>query len=300
MLSRLRNAIALCVAPVLMAGLFFSPAVAEEDPIWPGLPKIPDNGNNGALWLGLSVSGAQEIGPAKQWFQIPKTLIAAQSLVEQVGSVYRQRNEAFVVSPEGAAHPYGDFAPIRVRSVAFGVIPVAFTVHLSQPRDAEDLPLPMSSETEMDELVQYTIFKFNDSTITGELEARVSDMSVDGVPIELGEKCRTAENIKVVLEGRGYTSEMPPNPLHPEPELNTWHTSEFYTSTNGGKLVGNSEMPEFVGCGAGGEDLSALITSMSSGPTNKTLQRQSGIMSCWGWYLFYPCDDHEVPLPERP
>lgn len=299
MLSRFRNAFALCVAPILMAGMFVSPAVAAEDPIWPGLPEIPENAAGGALWLGLSVSGVQEIGPAKQWFQIPKTIIAAQSLVEQVGPVFTQKNQVFVVSPEGAEHPYGEFAPIRVRSVAFGAIPVTFTVHLSQPRDEENLPLPLSSATKADELVYSTIFKFYDSTITGELEARVSDMSVDGVPIKLGEKCRTAENIKVVLTGQGYTSEVPPNPLHPEPELNTWHTSDYYTATNGGKLVGNSTMPEFVGCGAGGEDLSALITTMSSGPENRTIQRQSGVMSCWGWYLFYPCDDHEVPLPER-
>src|SRR3546814_10618425 len=86
---------------------------------------------------------------------------------------------------------------------------------------------------------------------------------------------------------------MPPNPIHPEPELNTWHTSEFDTSINGGKMVGNTSMPEFVGCGAGAEDLSALISGMSSSPENKTIQRQSGTMSCWGWYLFYPCDDHE-------
>src|SRR3546814_13189323 len=93
---------------------------------------------------------------------------------------------------------------------------------------------------------------------------------------------------------------MPTNPIHPEPELNTWHTSEFYTSINGGKMVGNASMPDFVGCGAGAEDLSALISGMSSSPENKTIQRQSGTMSCWGWYLFYPCDDHEVPLPTRP
>src|SRR3546814_21023899 len=85
-------------------------------------------------------------------------------------------------------------------------------------------------------------------------------MTVDGVPIPLGENCRTAENIEVVLDGRGYTSEMPPNPIHPEPELNTWHTSEFYTSINGGKMVGNTSMQEFGGCGAGAEDLSALIS----------------------------------------
>ncbi|HEY9564745.1 MAG TPA: hypothetical protein VIR30_13345 [Nocardioides sp.] len=285
---------------LLLLGLFLSPQVAaEEDPTWPGLPKLREPTDGGALWLGLSVSGAQEIAMAKQWFQIPKTIIAAQSLVSSDPVNQVMENFAYVVSPEGAPAPYGYFAPIRVRTVAFGVIPASFTVHLSQPRDAEDLPMPLYSKTDQTVLPGY-VFKFEDSTITGELQARISDMTVDGVPIPLGENCRTAENIEVVLDGRGYTSEMPPNPIHPEPELNTWHTSEFYTSINGGKMVGNTSMPEFVGCGAGAEDLSALISGMSSSPENKTIQRQSGTMSCWGWYLFYPCDDHEVPLPTRP
>src|SRR3546814_8974585 len=69
---------------LLLLGLFLSPQVAaEEDPTWPGLPKLREPTDGGALWLGLSVSGAQEIAMAKQWFQIPKTIIAAQSRSEE-------------------------------------------------------------------------------------------------------------------------------------------------------------------------------------------------------------------------
>lgn len=298
-----RRVASFCVAALLVGALSPTPhGVAEEDPTWPGLPKIPDipYDEGGALWLGLSISGAQEISRAKQWFQIPKTIIAAQSIVRSPSTTEtNQENYAFVVSPEGAPHPYGHFAPIQVRTVAFGMIPVTFTVHLSQPRDAEDLPIPLASKTNA-EILPANLFRFADSTVAGELEARVTDMEVDGVPVPIGENCRTAENVEVELHGTGYTSENPPNPAHPEPGTTGWLTTKFYTATNGGRLVGNSAMPEFVGCQSGGEDFSALITGMSSSPQNETIQRQSGVMTCWGWYQFDPCIDHEVPLPTRP
>src|SRR3546814_673152 len=161
---------------LLLLGLFLSPQVAaEEDPTWPGLPKLREPTDGGALWLGLSVSGAQEIAIAKQWFQIPKTIIAAQSLVSSDPVNQVMENFAYVVSPEGAPAPYGYFAPIRVRTVAFGVIPASFTVHLSQPRDAADLPMPLSSQTHQTVHPGY-VFNSDDSPIPVALHPRLSHL----------------------------------------------------------------------------------------------------------------------------
>src|SRR3546814_14156224 len=91
---------------LLLLGLFLSPQVAaEEHPTWPGLPKLREPTDRGALWLGLSVSVAQEITMAKPWFQIPKTIIAAQTLVRSAHVHPVMANFAYVVPPEGAPAP---------------------------------------------------------------------------------------------------------------------------------------------------------------------------------------------------
>lgn len=78
---------------------------------------------------------------------------------------------------------------------------------------------------------------------------RVHDVSVNGVPLDVGPRCRTARPFDTVLSGA-------------------------YNFLTGGVLDGEITIPPFVGCGGRGEDLSPLFTAALSGPGNAVRIRQ--------------------------
>ncbi|OLF13615.1 DUF6801 domain-containing protein [Actinophytocola xanthii] len=83
------------------------------------------------------------------------------------------------------------------------------------------------------------------AVITGKYSARIFDAQINGVPLDLGENCRSESPLEVSVRAN-----VPP-----------------YTLTVGGKLTGMVTIPPFSGCGAH-EDLDPLITGLVSGPGN--------------------------------
>jgi hypothetical protein len=83
------------------------------------------------------------------------------------------------------------------------------------------------------------------------ISVRVSDVKVNGVPLDVGPHCQTASAVKLNLIGRGQNT-LPP---------------KGYTVPTGGPLTGRLTIPRFTGCGVS-ENLNPLLTGSISGPGN--------------------------------
>ncbi|GAA0628111.1 hypothetical protein [Streptomyces crystallinus] len=87
------------------------------------------------------------------------------------------------------------------------------------------------------------------TTIAYRQHLRIHDVRVNGVPLDVGPRCRTARPFDTVLSGA-------------------------YNFLTGGILDGEITIPPFAGCGSRGEDLSPLFTAALSGPGNAVRIRQ--------------------------
>ncbi|WP_338146602.1 DUF6801 domain-containing protein [Streptomyces boncukensis] len=96
---------------------------------------------------------------------------------------------------------------------------------------------------------------------------RLHDVAVNGVPLDVGPRCRTA---------RPFTTEL----------------SGDYSFLTGGLVEGEVTIPPFSGCGTGGEDLDPLFTAAVSGPGNRLTIRQG--VPCTA----AACRDQVPELPE--
>ncbi|MCX4820596.1 hypothetical protein OG883_11870 [Streptomyces sp. NBC_01142] len=103
---------------------------------------------------------------------------------------------------------------------------------------------------------------------------RLYDVSVNGTPLDVGADCRTARPFKVKLNGRF--------PAYPNVFL-------------GGPLSGPVTIPEFSGCGTGGEDLDQLFSASISGPGNHIEMNQGTV--CVPSQTNTPCPPTMPELP---
>jgi hypothetical protein len=85
---------------------------------------------------------------------------------------------------------------------------------------------------------------------------RVHDVKVNGTPLDVGPDCRTARPYPVVLHGK---------------------FPEYVSVLVGGPMRGTVTIPEFTGCGSGGEDLDQLFSASLSGPDNLIAMRQGSL-----------------------
>lgn len=242
-------------------------------------PGLPDG--DGFQWSGVGQRGYGVVERARQAFWIPGNVVTADLNVKVVttpGTPTRTAtssiNKVYFVSPRGSTRPFGELRPFTVRTMAFGIIPIQATVHLSQQRTASGTPVPITLDT------TETIYRTNprtydlaDSSTEADLDVRVSDLRMDGRPIDLGTSCRTVEPAHLTLAGNGYAG------YSAQQRVDALNTDEFYrthfSAASGGRLTGNATMPAFTGCGVG-EDLSELLTNAISGPTNPVLLQLTG------------------------
>jgi hypothetical protein len=164
--------------------------------------------------------------------------------------------------------------------VAFGSIPVEAVVHLSLPRSPDGLPEGLVAQTVND---WWTFDKgpaagrydgtyqiVADSSITGRLEVRLSDLSMDGIQVDVGSNCRTATTATFKGHGRGYMIsgfEKPP--------------AGSYDPRTGGTMTATLDVPRFTGCGVGDDDLDPLVSVMASGKDFPVKVEQGELGSCW-------------------
>lgn len=111
------------------------------------------------------------------------------------------------------------------------------------------------------------------TTANVRLTARISDVTVAGVPLDVGPDCRTVTPIEAELTAN----------------------YESYSITLGGLLQGTVTIPAFTGCGVD-EDLDPLLTGMISGPGNYVRMTQGRVCPFEGNQVGCP---PVVPAPRR-
>lgn len=274
----------------LGAGLMVVPTASAQRAPEPNFPNLPAQQNPGASLMSSGyVSNTAYVGPAKQWVQVLDMKVTAdvaimsasntancervfgdgspRCRIEQPGAINKNalRALAYPVDFRGddvASPPsdrselrrigarFTDFPSQRVRMLAFGAIPVEATLHLSLPTD--DAGLPYGIQADADNF-QYgnRAQDVTDTVGSGQLELRLSDLVVDGVPTAVGAGCRLVEPGRLALKGTGFRgglNEAPPGTYNPN---------------FGGLLQGTLSVGRFSGCGEGGDDLSPLVNAMA-------------------------------------
>lgn len=139
--------------------------------------------------------------------------------------------------------------PAQATLLSFGFMPVRATMELTELQAAD-----IVSRTERHDYPAPTPDRFPITvTATSEMAIRIRDVTVNGVPLDVGSNCRTGRPVEVELTG-GAANSIPQNP-------------EEYTITFGGPIRGVVTIPPFSGCGVA-EDLDPLFTGAISGPGN--------------------------------
>lgn len=292
----------LAAAVGLCAVAAASAASGAPDPTYPNIPDI-----EGQL-AGSLTDTIGYVPPARQWIAVPRVMMAVDvdtlanngvanptcvrwfstaQCTPPPGSDWRiaVRARAYPgdpATPITASH-FDAFPAATVRMVAFGSIPVQATVHMTLPLDGDGLPQPMLA-TGIDDRYppgvgpkaaempgQYEII--SDSTVSGKLQLRLSDVTVDGVPVDVGPHCETSAPASLTAAGKGYVlSGDASNALPPAGK---------YNPRTGGIMNGTLNVPKFAGCGTGGDDLDALMSAMSSGPGFPVKVSQGLVAPCW-------------------
>lgn len=96
------------------------------------------------------------------------------------------------------------------------------------------------------------------TVVTLQLMLRLRDVEVNGVPLDVGDNCRTSKPFTLRLEGRMTLKD---------------GVQVGYTLATGGELTGSVTLPPFSGCGAH-EDLDSLFTASLSGVPGYVKQTQ--------------------------
>jgi hypothetical protein len=151
-----------------------------------------------------------------------------------------------LVLPELNGKP--QLPPAPASFFAFGFIPTTGTMQLTQIGLA-DVYLWSTSRPPYRGL----------ATVKVKLSAQISDVKINGVPLDVGDDCRTAEPINGVFTG----------------------TYDEYSISKGGVLRGTVTIPPFSGCGVS-EDLDPIFTGLVSGPGNYVKLTQGAVCTVGG------------------
>jgi len=133
-----------------------------------------------------------------------------------------------------------ELPPVRATFLTFGFVPVTATLHLTELGTIRIVSVSGVTAP------PYPITV----TSTSKVLLRVSNVRVNGVPLDVGPGCRPAAPLRLVLVGRGQNK-----PLR------------GYTVSTGGTLSGEMTIPPFIDCGVT-ENLDPLLTGSISGRGN--------------------------------
>ncbi|MFF2731093.1 DUF6801 domain-containing protein [Streptomyces sp. NPDC058008] len=143
--------------------------------------------------------------------------------------------------------------------LTFGFMPTTATLEMTQ------IPPGTDAEGTPDYNVKsHLVVDWSDFTNTGvttidlDLMLRLRDVEVNGVPLDVGDNCRTSKPFTLSLEGRMTAKD---------------GVTTGYTLATGGVLTGSVTLPPFSGCGAG-EDLDSIFTASLSGAPGYVKQVQ--------------------------
>lgn len=196
-------------------------------PMEPGLPT------------GCSfVRGASNVAKLKSAMQIDTGLMN----IALANFVIGERNLLF--QSNIADLPDGGLPPSTATFLTFGFMPIKATMELTQVG-----PIPVEQVAQGGPPFLYWL----KSTAT--MSVRVRDVTVNGVPLDVGENCRSAVPMEIELVGG---------------------TPDYTNILLGGPLQGFATIPPFSGCGVG-EDLDPLLTGSVSGPGNYVKMHQGSL-----------------------
>jgi hypothetical protein len=252
---RLAAATAVVASTVLVAGL--SSASAAPMRVAGAVPhghisKIKKGTDAATL-----VDGKTTIRKAKMTVTLPRVLLR----VYANDSSVTRHSFLFADSPSWAVrhkgpHPhFGIFPTAHTSVLGFGAIPITADLHLRQVVGKHGLitPINVHSVTQLK-----PPFKVRPTVVTGLLNVRVSNVSVDEVPLHVGPNCRSV------------------TPMH----LRVVGQDPAYNLFRGGPLNGTVTIPQFIGCGTGGDDVDPLLNGTISGPGNP-LHLIQGVLGTW-------------------
>lgn len=163
-------------------------------------------------------------------------------------------------------HGQREFPPLRATFLANGFVPVTATVHLTQAGSAPVTTVAFNITAAPSG--QFAPIPAPVTVVsTADVSLRLSDVAVNGVPLDVGGDCHTTGRL---------TS---PNPVNPSALVMTGGTQPgdpppFFGVNGdgvlgGGSLAGDATIPPFTGCvGPGGDNLDPLLDATVSGPGN--------------------------------
>lgn len=165
---------------------------------------------------------------------------------------YKQSANYFQSDNYGKLYYHGlpEFPPSRTTFLAFGFMPAFAMLHLHEIGTLNAVAVGPYSVTLCKHACPTVV------TISSRLFIRISDVAVNGVPLDVGSNCGTAPFDAIVT---GTSASKP-----------------AYSVTAGGPLTGKITIPPFRHCGVG-ENLDPLFTGAISGTENFTLLTQGKI-----------------------
>jgi hypothetical protein len=190
-------------------------------------------------------------------------------------------------------HQRLEFPPARTTFLTFGFAPVSAILHLAEvkwPHKPVENPRcykGLLGNSKPVHLTSPLVSVFTDTntnvnkgepvlnTGTTYLSIRVTQVAINGVPLNVGSNCGVPGPVRAVLVGRGIDVPRP----------------EGYTLAGGGPLTGSVTIPNFTHCGVG-ENLDPLLSAAISGPANFQLITQG--------VLCVPAEGHHGCPPRAP
>jgi hypothetical protein len=151
--------------------------------------------------------------------------------------------------------------PATSSFLPFGFVPTTGSMELTQLEPAF-----------VDLVFTITFPRQGTAVAKARMVARVFDVEVDGVPLDVGDNCRTSEPMDVVLTADAAN----------------------YSISEGGVLEGVVTIPPFSGCGTT-ENLDPVVSGLVSGPGNYIKMTQGNVCTITSGFRCPP----DIPDPKR-
>jgi hypothetical protein len=144
-------------------------------------------------------------------------------------------------------HGLPELPPAHATLLAFGFMPVSATIQLSEIGPLNIALISCGTGTGAQTKLCPHRPLLNRALVDGRVSLRISDVSINGVPLNVGPHCQTATPFDLKLTG------VPP----------TYNIGLIH-----GVLTGTVTIPSFSGCANGTDSLDAVFDATVSGPGN--------------------------------
>lgn len=245
------------------------------------------------------------------------------NISNQLRAQYIKHRMYFLSPLEGGGADVGLITRMNINMVAFGSVPATATLTMRSPRvDGQVQPADIHqwdsgqrsrrSACDPNFVAEYPVSVL----VEAQAEISISDLVVDGVPVDVGAQCRTEHPVDLNLWGDFQSGAYFPGSGGPLGAFDGLHPGSIlpldaplYRGAFAGREIPASagiDVPAFVNCGVGGDDLSPLVTAMASGPNNPVRAFQSPLVSHADipWDDFTRCDASSgfcpLPAPDVP